>query len=157
MTEPAQQRDRNMAVILVTHDLGVVAGRTDDIAVMYAGKIVEKAPTRLLFSNMKMPYTEALLQSIPKMSDPSHSRLLSIEGLPPSLISPPVGCRFAPRCPYAKERCHAEEPPLVEASTPEHVYACWYPVGSPEWHEAQARLSRGGSAPAGDTMVAGGG
>ena len=71
----AQQRDRNMSMILVTHDLGVVAGRTDDIAVMYAGKIVERAPTRTLFANMKMPYTEALVRSIPKLQDRSHTRL----------------------------------------------------------------------------------
>ncbi len=136
-----QRRDRNMAMILVTHDLGVVAGRTDEIAVMYAGKLVEKAPTRALFANMKMPYTEALLRSIPKMEDPSHTRLQVIGGRPPDLISPPPGCRFAPRCPYAQERCRVEEPPLVEAETPDHFYACWYPVGSPEWANAQDRLN----------------
>ena len=136
-----QRRDRNMAMILVTHDLGVVAGRTDEIAVMYAGKLVEKAPTRSLFSNMKMPYTEALLRSIPKMEDPSHTRLQVIGGRPPDLISPPPGCRFAPRCPYVQERCRVEEPPLVEAETLNHFYACWYPVGSPEWANAQDRLT----------------
>ena len=107
-----QQRDRNMSMILVTHDLGVVAGRTDEIAVMYAGKIVERAPTRTLFANMKMPYTEALLKSIPKLDDPSHTRLEIIGGRPPDLINPPPGCRFSPRCPYAQDRCRDEEPPL---------------------------------------------
>ena len=100
--------------ILVTHDLGVVAGHTDEIAVMYGGKLVEKAPTRELFANMKMPYTEALLQSIPKLERPSHTRLNAIAGRPPDLVNPPVGCRFAPRCPYAQDRCREEEPPLID-------------------------------------------
>jgi peptide/nickel transport system ATP-binding protein len=134
-----QRRDRNMAMILVTHDLGVVAGRTDEIAVMYAGKLVEKAPTKVLFSKMKMPYTEALLRSIPKLEQKSHTRLQVIGGRTPDLINPPAGCRFASRCPYVQERCRVEEPPLIEAETAGHFYACWYPVGSPEWHEAQNR------------------
>jgi peptide/nickel transport system ATP-binding protein len=134
-----QQRDRNMSMILVTHDLGVVAGRTDEIMVMYAGKVVEKAPTRSLFANMKMPYTEALLKSIPKLEQPSHTRLEAIGGRPPNLMAPTQGCRFAPRCPYASERCHVEEPPLVESDSPGHLYACWYPIGSPEHAEALAR------------------
>jgi peptide/nickel transport system ATP-binding protein len=137
-----QQRDRNMSMILVTHDLGVVAGRTDEIAVMYAGKIVEKAPTSVLFSKMKMPYTEGLVNSIPKLSNESHTRLTIIGGRPPDLINPPTGCRFSPRCPYAQERCRVEEPPLIEAEIPEHVYACWYPVGSPEWAARQDRRTQ---------------
>jgi oligopeptide/dipeptide ABC transporter ATP-binding protein len=134
-----QQADRNMSMVLVTHDLGVVAGRTDEIAVMYAGKVVEKAPTNVLFANVKMPYTEALLKSIPKLENTSHTRLQVIAGRPPDLINPPQGCRFSPRCPYAQDRCREEEPPLVEAETPGHLYACWYPVGSPEGAEALAR------------------
>ena len=90
-------------MILVTHDLGVVAGRTDDIAVMYAGRFVEKAPTRSLFSAVRHPYTEALLKSIPKLAQPSHTRLDAIGGRPPDLVSPPPGCKFAPRCPYAQD------------------------------------------------------
>jgi peptide/nickel transport system ATP-binding protein len=128
----AQQHERHMAMILVTHDLGVVAGRTDEIAVMYAGQIVERAPTRTLFASMKMPYTEALLQSIPKLEQPSHTRLSAIAGRPPDLISPPPGCRFAPRCPYAREKCVEEQPPLVEADEPGHYYKCWFPVGTVE-------------------------
>jgi oligopeptide/dipeptide ABC transporter ATP-binding protein len=124
----SQQRERNMAMILVTHDLGVVAGRADDIAVMYAGQVVETAPTATLFSNVRMPYTEALLRSIPKLDTPRSAMLQSIPGRPPHLIDPPTGCRFAPRCPYAQARCHAEAPPLVE-SEPGHSYRCWYPVG----------------------------
>ena len=134
-----QQRDRHMAMVLVTHDLGVVAGRTDFIAVMYAGQIVEMAPTRTLFANVRMPYTEALLKSIPKLEDPSHTRLQIIGGRPPDLINPPVGCRFAPRCPYAQPKCHTEPPPLVEAETPGHLYRCWFPVGTEAGRDALAR------------------
>ena len=105
-----------MAMILVTHDLGVVAGRADDIAVMYAGRIVEKAPTATLFAEMRHPYTEALLQSIPKLEMPSHTRLQAIGGRPPDLVNPPAGCKFAPRCPYAQDRCREEDP----ARSPEH-------------------------------------
>src|SRR4051812_19650340 len=100
-----QQRERFMAMVLVTHDLGVVAGRADDIAVMYAGRIIEKAPTRVLFSHTRHPYTEALLKSIPKLNEPSHTRLDAITGRPPDLVSPPVGCKFAARCPYAQAKC----------------------------------------------------
>jgi peptide/nickel transport system ATP-binding protein len=135
-----QRRDRNMSVILVTHDLGVVAGHTDEIAVMYGGRLVEKAPTRALFANMKMPYTKALLRSIPKLDEPSHTRLATIAGRPPDLVNPPRGCRFAPRCAYARDRCHEEEPPLIPAESPEHVYACWYPVGSPEYEERDEQI-----------------
>jgi len=139
-----KQRERDMAMILVTHDLGVVAGRTDEIAVMYAGKIVEKAPTRTLFAEMKMPYTEALLKSIPRIEYASHTRLLAITGRPPDLVNPPPGCNFAPRCPYAQERCHVEEPPLMPAQTPGHEFACWYPVGTPEGKAAlEANLEKG--------------
>ena len=127
-----QQQERHMAMVLVTHDLGVVAGRADDIAVMYAGQIVEQAPTSVLFREMRMPYTEALLKSIPKLEQPSHTRLAAIPGRPPDLVHPPTGCRFAPRCPYAREKCAQEEPPLVEAETPGHYYKCWFPVGTVE-------------------------
>ena len=124
-----QRRERRMAMILVTHDLGVVAGRTDEIMVMYAGQAVEKASTLSLFTNMRHPYTEALLRSIPKTSNPSHTRLEAIPGRPPNLIAPPPGCRFAPRCTYATEQCHNEPPPLIEdAHDPGHLYRCWHPV-----------------------------
>ena len=122
------QRERRMAMILVTHDLGVVAGRTDDTIVMYAGQVVESAPTDVLFSAVRMPYTEALLGSIPELGAPSHTRLSAIPGRPPDLVHPPHGCRFAPRCPYAQQRCRDEMPPLLEGA-PGHLYRCWYPVG----------------------------
>ena len=121
------QHEREMAMILVTHDLGVVATRTDEIIVMYAGNVVERAPTNVLFKSMAMPYTEALLKSTPRIAEPSHTRLTAIEGRPPDLLNPPPGCPFAPRCPYAQEKCHLEKPPLVEAA-PGHSYACWYPL-----------------------------
>jgi peptide/nickel transport system ATP-binding protein len=141
-----QRRDRNMSLILVTHDLGVVAGHTDEIAVMYGGRVVERAPTRALFAHMKMPYTEALLASIPKLEDPSHTRLTTIPGRPPDLVNPPVGCRFAPRCAYVRDRCRTEDPPLLPSTDPGHTFACWFPVGSPEYHERRAEL--GEAAPA---------
>ncbi len=109
-----QQRERSMAMVLVTHDLGVVANRTDEIVVMYAGRVVEQAPTRELFEHTRMPYTEALLMSIPRLTDESHSRLRSIPGRPPDLANAPKGCKFAPRCPYAQPRCEQEEPPFEE-------------------------------------------
>ena len=124
-----QQSERRMAVVLVTHDLGVVAGRTDDIIVMYAGQAVEKASTTQLFANMRHPYTEALFKSIPKLSNPSHTHLDAIPGRPPNLITPPPGCRFAPRCPYAQQKCHDEMPPLItDPNDANHQYRCWFPV-----------------------------
>jgi len=136
-----QRQERNMSVVLVTHDLGVVAGHTDEIAVMYGGRLVEKAPTKQLFANMKMPYTKSLMRSIPRLEDASHTRLLTIPGRPPDLVNPPSGCRFAPRCAYARERCTVEEPPLVTApGTSDHTYACWYPVGSPEFAERDEQI-----------------
>lgn len=139
-----QRTDRNMSVILVTHDLGVVAGHTDHVAVMYGGKLVERAPTRTLFANMKMPYTKSLMRSIPKLDNPSHTRLATIPGRPPDLVNPPDGCRFAPRCAYAQDRCLDEEPPLAVADDPDHYYACWYPVGSPEFEARDAELRAAG-------------
>jgi peptide/nickel transport system ATP-binding protein len=154
-----QQRERDMAMILVTHDLGVVAGRADEIAVMYSGQIVERAPTRTLFAHMRMPYTEGLLKSIPKLEQPSHSRLQIIGGRPPDLVDPPPGCKFAPRCAYAQDKCHSEEPPLIEAETPGHYFKCWYPVGTEAGKEALARNLAAGlpqtlAAVAGDTAAA---
>jgi peptide/nickel transport system ATP-binding protein len=154
-----QQHERDMAMVLVTHDLGVVAGRADDIAVMYAGQIVETAPTRTLFAQMRMPYTEALLKSIPKLEQPSHSRLEIIGGRPPDLINPPIGCKFSPRCPYVQERCRIEAPPLIEAETPGHYFRCWFPVGTDAGREAlernlAAHVPQAEAAVAGDAVLA---
>lgn len=120
-------RERNMAMILITHDMGVVAGRCDEVAVMYAGRIVEQAPVRDLFRNTRMPYTAALLSSIPKITDPPHRKLDAIDGRPPDLINPPPGCPFAPRCTFAAPECDAGKPPLEGAAR--HLYACVKPLG----------------------------
>ena len=151
-----QQRERNMAMILVTHDLGVVAGRTDDIIVMYAAKVAEKAPTPVLFRDMKHPYTEALLNSIPRVQNASHTRLLTIPGRPPDLVNPPKGCRFSPRCRYAQPRCVEEDPPLFPADVPGHEYACFFPVGTEEGKEALIRNIRAGRTAAGTPVDIGG-
>jgi peptide/nickel transport system ATP-binding protein len=145
----SQQTERHMAMVLITHDLGVVAGRADEIAVMYAGKIVEKAPTSVLFSATRHPYTEALLKSIPKLEHHSHTRLEVIPGRPPDLVAPPKGCNFSPRCPYAQPKCFEEEPPLESAAGGGHEFACWYPVGTPEGEEARARNEAGADAVSG--------
>ncbi|HEY8080587.1 MAG TPA: ABC transporter ATP-binding protein, partial [Acidimicrobiales bacterium] len=97
-----------MAVILITHDMGVIAGRTDRVTVMYAGKAAEEASTEVLFSKMRHPYTQALLDSVPDLTDVATDRLRSIPGLPPDLSQEIVGCRFAPRCSYAKADCLVE-------------------------------------------------
>lgn len=122
------QHERHMAMILVTHDLGVVATRADEIVVMYAGRVVEQAPTGSLFTHTRMPYTRALMDSIPRLSDPSGTRLRAISGRPPDLLHPPPGCRFAPRCPYVQPKCLEHEPPLRSAGAPDHLFACWYPL-----------------------------
>ena len=134
-----EQRERDMAMVLVTHDLGVIAGRTDDTLVMYAGMVVEQAPTGSLFDDMRHPYSEALLRSLPRTSQVSHTRLAAITGRPPDLIHPPSGCAFSPRCPYVQPRCREEVPPLSAVDDPDHRFACWTPVGSPEGSEAFAR------------------
>ncbi len=138
------QRERHMAVILVTHDLGVVANRADDIVVMYAGRVVEQAPTRTLFRDTRMPYTRALMDSIPRLSDPSGVRLHAIAGRPPDLIHPPAGCRFAPRCPYVQDKCREIEPPLRTAGSADHLFACWFPLVN---GISTAPSSNGGTAP----------
>ncbi len=148
-----QQRERFMGMILVTHDLGVVAGRADEIAVMYAGRVVEKAPTGTLFAHVRHPYTEALLKSIPKIELPSHSRLEAIAGRPPDLVNTPPGCTFAPRCPYVQDRCREEEPPLIEAEQPDHVHRCWFPVGTPANPAYRAEHGLGESAGDGLTVA----
>ncbi len=120
-----------MAVILVTHDLGVIAGRADRVAVMYAGRISEVTDTDTLFARPRHPYTEALFQALPDKAAEAGERLYSIPGLPPDLINPPVGCRFAARCRYATDKCRAEEPPLA-AEVAGHDFRCFYPVGPSE-------------------------
>ncbi len=125
------RKDLSMSVILVTHDMGVIAGRADRVVVMYAGQIVETAETRELFSNTKHQYTKALLEAIPRLDDDSKQRLYSIPGLPPSLVDPPAGCRFAARCRFATDLCRATEPPLTDLGNG-HLFMCHHPAGVAE-------------------------
>jgi len=111
----------------------VVAGHTDAVAVMYAGQMVERAGTRALFRDCRMPYTEALIRSAPNLPDPPHTRLRAIPGRPPDMVDPPQGCRFSPRCDYATDRCRTSPPSRATDADSAHLYACWHPVGaSPE-------------------------
>jgi len=115
----------NSAVILITHDLGVVADVADEIVVMYAGRVVERAKTRQLFYDPQHPYTWGLLGSIPRLDRPRQERLHSIKGTPPSLIRMPDGCKFRPRCPHAFNKC-MDEPDLVNrVEEPNHLDRCW--------------------------------
>ncbi len=118
-----------MATLLVTHDMGVVAGRSKRINVMYAGRIVEQASSEELFTAMRHPYTQSLLGSIPRLESDATKPLLSIPGLPPDLTNPPAGCRFAARCQFVTDKCRAEEPPLDGDG--DHKFACWHPVDGP--------------------------
>jgi oligopeptide/dipeptide ABC transporter ATP-binding protein len=122
------RRDMQMSMVLITHDLGVVANHTDYVAVMYAGEVVEQAPTAELFANMKMPYTKALLDSIPNIEMKSGARLKVIEGRLPNPVDRPKGCGFVTRCTYAQQKCHDEHPPLIDSGNG-HLYRCWYPLG----------------------------
>jgi oligopeptide/dipeptide ABC transporter ATP-binding protein len=122
------REDLKMSMVLVTHDLGVVAGNTDFVAVMYAGEVVEYAPTAKLFADMRMPYTEALLESIPKIDHKSGTRLSVIAGRLPNPTDRGVGCGFAPRCKYAQEKCHTQHPEL-QKDPDGHLYRCWFPIG----------------------------
>ncbi len=117
------QRRLGMAILIITHDLGVIAEVADEVLVMYAGKIVESAPVAALFADPQHPYTIGLLGSIPRI-EIDRERLSTIEGTVPSPNNQPKGCRFAPRCPFADPRCHAEPPPLRGIGT-DHRVACW--------------------------------
>ena len=119
-----------MAMLLITHDMGVIAGHADRVNVMYAGRIVETAGTDRVFSHMHHPYTQALLASIPRLSQDSGTRLLNISGLPPDLSAPPPGCRFAPRCSRATDQCRTDEPVLTGRQL-DHLFSCWHPVDGP--------------------------
>ena len=121
------QRERNMAMILVSHNLGVVAGLAHETAVMYAGRIVEQAPTAGLFRHMRMPYTQALFDANPRLDDPAREMLKAIGGQPPDLSDLPPGCSFAPRCPRAEARCRQELPRLDDEGSG-HRCACWFPL-----------------------------
>ena len=121
------QQERRMAMILITHDLGVAAGHSDDIVVMYAGQIVEKQSTLKLFREPRMPYTRALLGAIPGLRDVPHMRLKTIPGRPPTVYGTGRGCRFAPRCDQRRSRCEHDAPVLAEDSAA-NLLRCWYPM-----------------------------
>ncbi len=140
-----EQQRRGMAMILITHDLGVVAGRADHIMVMYAGRTVERAPARRLFERPSHPYTAGLLRSIPRLSDEPGRELSTITGNPPVVIAGGTGCSFAPRCLLAQPECLSTTPRLVpadggDADGPDtHVHACLFPLGTAGGESAMRR------------------
>ena len=138
------QEEHHMAMMIITHDLGVVAGRTDEMAVMYAGQIVERGPTHELIRAHRHRYTAALLSSTPTLELKPHTQLATIPGIPPRLAELPPGCRFAPRCPAATPECEAAAPTLVEDSIG-HDYRCLWPVRDSDTDS----LVEGASAPGG--------
>jgi oligopeptide/dipeptide ABC transporter ATP-binding protein len=120
----ALQAELGMSLLLITHDLGVVAETADDVAVMYAGRVVEHAPVRQLFKQPKHPYTQGLLSSIPTLESSKHESLPVIRGSVPSLTRLPPGCTFAPRCPHVMDVCRSEEPAFKEVA-PNQTARCW--------------------------------
>jgi oligopeptide/dipeptide ABC transporter ATP-binding protein len=121
--------DLNMGLLLITHDMGVIAGRTDRVVVMYGGEKAEEASTTKLFHSMRHPYAQALLASMPNLENASKHELASIAGMPPDLTKENIGCPFAPRCSYAQDRCRIEDPKLTLDGN--HSYACFFPVNGP--------------------------
>jgi oligopeptide/dipeptide ABC transporter ATP-binding protein len=126
-----------MALILITHDLGVVAGIVDRVNVMYAGHVVERATVTDLFADPRHPYSLGLMESIPRIDAVRGERLHPIEGMPPDLIDPPPGCAFQPRCPYAVEQSEREAPSLEQVA-PGHWVACWVDVRTAPRRDALA-------------------
>lgn len=139
--------DFGTAVVLITHDLGVVAGMTDRVVVMYAGHVVETAPTDELFANPRHPYTLGLLASVPRLDEQRANELKTIEGSPPDLLKPPAGCPFMPRCAFARSVCNTMPPLDPIAGQPAHFKACWADVTDPQEQayaekRRQARMER---------------
>ncbi len=130
------QEKLGMAIIWITHDLGVIAGMVEKVAVMYAGHIVEMAQVHSLYKKRRHPYTLGLLESIPKLDQDKDTRLATIKGLPPDLLQEPEFCPFAPRCPYAIDKCWQENPSLVPTG-PNHQTACW------RWEEIRIDMQFG--------------
>ncbi len=149
------RHERNMSMILITHDLGVARGRADRIGVMYAGRIQEMSSAETLFSEMRHPYSQALLESIPDPANPSHTRLQPIPGRPPNLLDPPAGCAFAARCRYARADCLNAKPSLdhADGTAPDHVFACYHPVGTADGAAALAANREAGTNAAGLSMT----
>jgi peptide/nickel transport system ATP-binding protein len=142
------REERGMSMILITHDLGVARGRCDDVAVMYAGRIVERSDTETLFSDSRHPYTDALLRSIPRIEQPSHTRLEPIPGRPPELINPPEQCAYAPRCRFAQADC-LEAIPESQGVKGMHEFACFHPANTDRGREALATNVAAGQTAAG--------
>ena len=132
--------ERDTALILITHDLGVVAGTCERVNVMYAGMFMEIAPADDLFANPRHPYTLGLLQSVPRLDAPRRAKLRPIEGSPRDMLSPPRACPFQPRCRYEVDLSRQEVPPLVEI-TRDHWVACFNPVPADEWQRELAAIS----------------
>lgn len=134
------QKTSRTSIILITHDLGVVAGMADHIAVMYAGRIVEHGTVDEIFKNPQHPYTYSLLNAIPRLNVRNKSELVTIPGTPPDLIQPPKGCGFSPRCKYCMEICKNREPEYTEVS-PTHRAMCWlqHPLAKEELHFDEIR------------------
>jgi oligopeptide/dipeptide ABC transporter ATP-binding protein len=122
------QAELGMAIVMITHDMGLAATYADDVVVMYAGRVVERAGTAELFGAVRMPYTAALLSAIPQVARPSHTALPVVPGRPPDLTALPPGCAFAPRCPRVQEDCHVTSPPLAAPDDPAHAFACHHPI-----------------------------
>ena len=121
------QEETGMAVIWITHDLGVVAGLADKVVVMYSGHVVEYATVEDLFADTRHPYTLGLLASLPRIEE-DEAELMTVRGTPPDLTNLPVGCPFAPRCDYVVDQCLAENPPLMHMGTADHFAACWVDI-----------------------------
>ncbi|WP_131104529.1 ABC transporter ATP-binding protein [Ornithinimicrobium sufpigmenti] len=142
-------RETRTALILITHDLGIVAGMADRVNVMYGGQVVESAPTEALYERPRMPYTWGLLSSIPRLDRPRPDKLVTIKGSPPDMSRPSVGCRYAPRCPFVRDVCRRHVPLLAHSdpSTPGHLSRCWGTADVPDggwlrgvdWRVAQAQ------------------
>lgn len=139
------QEETGVGIIFITHDFGIVAKMCDRVAVMYAGKIVEQGNVRQIFNNPSHPYTEALIQSVPKMEEKAQ-RLYAIPGQPPALWDLPNACAFAPRCPYAFEKCHQEYPPIFDVGEGQ-IAACWLREGEGAAPAATASASDESAAP----------
>jgi oligopeptide/dipeptide ABC transporter ATP-binding protein len=122
----AARKATGAALVLITHDLGVIAGHADRVCVMYAGKLVEVGGVDEIFYNPRMPYTLGLLGSLPRMDESGRQRLIPIPGAPPSLLNLPPGCPFMPRCPMSRERCGREEPELSVTNHSQHLAACYF-------------------------------
>jgi peptide/nickel transport system ATP-binding protein len=145
------QHERQMSMILVTHNLGIVAGRADEVAVMYGGRIVERGPTEAIFRDPRHRYTEALISAIPRTDEPAHTKLRTIPGRPPDVLRKIPGCPFAPRCPAAIQDCFDLMPPAATTADLRHRFLCHVPVvaGRPvEAGEASAAPARAAGGPA---------